>query len=513
MRRAFPWRHIVFLLALLLVLPQFAAADDVSDYAHAVAAAKANALNPAPWTVRDLKIITGPGTGDGNTYVGDKLLAATFTKESYFWNASAGKTMTVHGAPSTSATWVTIGDELKSHLARMGATAANVKLETSRALGMSATNADTMIVELLVTPTVDSIQRPTRDPSIASQPTSLGTKAAFARPTGMSDAAYAHFKAYYDDWLASAYTAGNFPWSQLGYTYIWGRGDALPDIRGLSEFIMPGGTNYTIHAMYALISSLYTTGNGSGDFHVTGNLDTLWTGRMFQPQGNTVVIDAGATVAGGQGLLVTSPGYLVANNGVITGPTAAKFNLPASANVAVLFSSQNPPNAMAAATGKANTLANAGTIESPGTAVLATADDTTVIDTGKISGGHYAIQTGGGADTVIVQNGSLSGPVDLGAGQDSLIVSGSSTLSFAMSPLGTTLPIRNVETVTLGPGTTLALTFPDTGHVATGQTFTIVRAQSLTTPPSGLSVTCNLPKARLLTTANEHILQVTVIRD
>lgn len=513
MRRLFPWRRLVLLLALLVVLPQHGAADDQSDYAQAVAAAKANALNPAPWTVRDLKVITGAGTGDGNTYIDGKLLAATFTIESYFWKAHAGKTMTVHGAPATSATWVTIGDELKSHLTRIGATAANVKRETSRALGMSATNADTMIVELLVTPNIDSIQRPTREPSIAGQPTSLGSKAAFLRPGGMSDAAYAHFKAYYDDWLASAYTTGNFPWSQLGYTYIWGRGDALPDIRGLSEFIMLGGTSYTVHAMYALVSSLYTTGNGSGDFHVTGNLDTLWTGRMFQPQGNTVVVDAEATVAGGQGLLVTSPGYLVANNGVISGPTAAKFNLPASANVAVLFSSQNPPNAKAAATGKANTLANAGTIESPGTAVLATADDTTVIDTGKISGGHYAIQTGAGADTVIVQNGSLSGPVDLGAGQDSLIVSGNSTLAFALSPLGATLPIRNVETVTLGPGTTLALTFPDTEHIANGQTFTLLRTQSLTTPPSGLSATSNLQKTRLLTTANAHILQVTVIRD
>jgi hypothetical protein len=513
MRRLFPWRRLVLLLAILVVLPQPGAADDESDYTRAVAAAKANALAPVPWTVRDLKVITGAGTGDGNTYIDGKLLAATFTKESYFWKAHAGKTMTVHGAPATSATWVTIGDELKSHLARIGATAGDVKRETSRALGMSATNADTMIVELLVTPSVDFIQRPTRDPSVASQPTSLGTNAAFDRPAGMSDAAFTHFKAYYDDWLASAYAAGNFPWSQLGYTYVWGRGDALPDIRGLSEFIMPGGTNYTVHAMYALASYLYTTGNGSGDFHVTGNLDTLWTGRMFQPQGNTVVVDAGATVAGGQGLLVTSPGYLVANNGVITGPTNAKFNLPASANVAVLFLSQNPPNAKAAATSKANTLANGGTIESPGTAVLANADDTTVIVTGKISGGHYAIQTGDGADTVIVQNGSLSGTVDLGAGQDSLIVSGNSTLAFALSPLGATLPIQNVETVTIGQGTTLALTFADAGRIANGQTFTLVRAKSLTTPQSGLSATSNLPKTRLLTTANEHILQVTVIRD
>jgi hypothetical protein len=512
MRRACPWRHLAFLLALLFLLPQPATADDPSDYAHAVAAAKANALNPAPWTVHDLKVITGPGTGDGNTYVNGRLLAATFTKESYFQKAYAGKAMTVFGAPNKSATWVTIGGELKAYLARINATAATVKRETSRALGMSTDNADTMIVELLVAPTIDAIQRPTRDPSVVNQPTSLGTKAAFVRPAGMSEAAYAHFKGYYTDWLGSAYASGNFPWSQLGYTYIWGRGDALPDIRGLSEWIMLGGTDYTVQAMYALISYLYTTGNGSGDFHVTGNLDTLWAGRLFQPQGNTVIIDSGATISGGQGLLLSSPGAVVANNGVITGATAAKFGQIGTADVAVLFTGKNPENVPPAATASADTLTNTGVIDSPGTAVRAIAGDTLVIDTGKIAGGHYAIQTGDGTDTVVVQNGILSGNVDLGAGQDSLVVTGNSTVAVTLSPLGTPLPIRNVETVTLGQGTTLALTFDAPNQVANGQTYTIVRAQSLTTPPSGLTVTSNVPKTRFLTTANEHILQVTALR-
>ena len=53
----------------------------------------------------------------------------------------------------------------------------DVKLETSRVLGMSQTNSNDAVVEMLVSPDVNTIQRPTKDPSVAGQPGSLGSAA------------------------------------------------------------------------------------------------------------------------------------------------------------------------------------------------------------------------------------------------------------------------------------------------------------------------------------------------
>uniref|UniRef100_I2PZ00 Putative autotransporter protein n=1 Tax=Desulfovibrio sp. U5L TaxID=596152 RepID=I2PZ00_9BACT len=510
---AFP--VVVLLFFFSLAFPQRSPADEQSEYDQAVVEAQANARNPSAWSVDNLKVITGPGSGDGNTYVGGKLVAATFTKESYNLGAFAGGPGLVYGTAATSATWVTIGGELKSHLAGLGVTAANVQLETSRALGMSATNSNNMIVEMLVTPDVNTIARPTKDPAVAAEPRSLGTNAAFVQPAGMSDGSFANFKAYYANWLAEAYGPSHFPWTQLGYTYLWGQGDALANIRGLSEFILPGGTSYTVYAMYPLTSYLYTTGNGSGDFHVTGDLDTLWAGRLFQPRGDTVRLDPGATVSGGQGLLVSSPGYTVVNNGTITGTTTTKFGLSGTQDMAVLFLGQTPTaSALAAPAGSTNTLLNTGSIDSPGTAVRALAGDTVIRNIGSIAGGEYAVRTGDGADRLVVAGGLLSGRVDLGGGVDSLTATGTSTLAFSLSPLGTTpAPVQNVEVVRLGPGTSLALTFEKTGYVANAQTYTLINAQSLSVPASGLPVTSDLPMVRGVAVSDGANLTVTGLRD
>ena len=506
-----------FFFCLLVSLGGFTPARAVDNpvYDAAVAEAKANAANPGPWIVTDLKVVTGPGSGDGNTYVDGKLVAATFTKSSYYTSAYPGKVMSVYGSPTSSASWVTIGGELKSSWSRLGVTAADVKLATSQAVGMSDGNSNDTIVEMLVAPTLESIQRPTKDPSIATQPTSLGSAAAFVQPAGMSDAAFANFTAYYNAWEASAYGADNFPWTQLGYTYRWGHGDTLADIRGLSEFILPGSSKYTVYAVYSLTSYLYTAGNGSGDFAVTGNLDTLWAGRNFQPRGDTVRIDAGATVSGGQGLLISSPGYTVTNNGTITGSTSAKFGLTGTEDVAVLFLGQLPgPGTLAAPFGSGNTLVNTGTIASPGTAVEADAGDTAIINVGTLSGGSYAVRTAGGNDRLEVSGGTVSGRVDLGEGLDSLTATGASTLAFAMSPLGLSPdPVHNVESVRLGGDTTLALTFDASGYVASGQRYTIVRAESLSVPESGLAVTSNLPMVHFVAASDGGGLTVTGLRD
>lgn len=511
LRRSFPVLVLVLLLVGLGCAP--AAADDAYD--AAVAEARANAANPGPWTVRNLKVITGAGTGDGNTYVDGKVVAATFTKASYYTSAYPGKTMSVYGSASSSASWVTVGGELKSYWSRTGVTAADAKLATSQVLGMSASNSNDTIVETLVAPSLDSIQRPTKDPSIATQPTSLGSAAAFVRPAGMSDAAFANFTAYYANWEASAYGASNFPWTQLGYTYRWGHGDTLADIQGLSEFILPGSSRYSVYSIYSLTSYLYTAGNGSGDFAVTGTLDTLWAGRSFQPRGDTVTIAAGAVVSGGQGLLISSPGYTVTNSGTITGATTAKFGLAGTEDVAVLFLGQAPAaGALAEPYSPGNRLDNFGTITSPGTAVRADAGDTTIVTSGSLAGGVYAVQTAGGNDRLEVRGGTVSGRIDLGAGVDSLTTSGASTLAFALSPLGTSpIQVANVESVRLGGDTTLALTFDTSGYVANGQSYRLIEAGSLVGPAAGPAVSSNLPMVRFAAATDGSNLTVTGVRD
>jgi hypothetical protein len=510
-----PLAALVLGLCLAAACGPARADDSAAAYDAAVLEAKAHAANPGPWTVGNLRVVTGPGTGDGNTYVNGQVVAATFTKSSYYTGTYPGQSLSVYGTPAASASWVTLGGELKSYLTSQGVTAATVKLETSRALGMSQQNSNDAIVEMLVSPDVNTLQRPTKDPSIASQPSSLGSAAAFVRPAGMSDAAYGNFVAYYNSWEAAAYGASNFPWTQLGYTYRWGLGPSLADIRGLSEFIVPGGARYTVYAVYSLGSYLYTAGNGAGDFRVTGDLDTLWAGRAFQPRGDSVVIEAGATVSGGQGLLVSSPGYTVTNAGTITGPTAAKFALADTADVAVLFLGREAvPGSLAEPYGRTNTLYTSGSIDSPGTAVLAVAGDTHIVNTGTITGGDAAVVTGDGADRLEVRGGTVSGRVDLGGGMDSLVVDGPSTLSFALAPQGTTAaPVQNVESAIFGAQSVLSLTFDPSGYVANGQSYALVSGGAVSLPESGLTVASNLPMVRFSAAAGESGLSVTGWRD
>lgn len=510
-----PVMVLVLLLCLAAVGRPARADDSAAAYDAAVLEAKAHAADPGPWSVSNLRVIAGPGSGDGNAYVDGKVVAATFTKSSYYTSAYPGLSMTVYGQPASSASWVTVGGELKSYLTSQGVSFANVKLETSRVLGMSQQNSNDAVVEMLVSPDVSTIQRPTKDPSVAGQPSSLGSAAAFVRPAGMTDAAYGNFVAYYNSWEAAAYGSSNFPWTQLGYTYRWGLGPSLADIRGLSEFIVLGGSRYTVYAVYSLGSYLYTAGSGSGDFRVTGALDTLWAGRQFQPRGDSVVIEAGATVSGGQGLLISSPGYTVSNAGTITGTTTAKYGLGGTADVAVLFLGREAATgSLAQPYGRTNTLLNAGNIDSPGTAVMALAGDTVVINSGTISGGQAAVVTGDGADRLELRGGVVSGPVDLGGGQDSLIATGPSSLAFALAPQGTSAaPVQNVESVSFGPQTSLSLTFDPSGYVAAGQRYAIVSGGTVSLPDSGLGVTSNLPMVRFTAAADAAGLAVTGWRD
>ena len=135
-----------FLIWLCFFLVSGAAtADDASDYQRAIDQAKAHAAGPDGWTVNDLRVITGPNSGDGNTYVGSKVIVRTFTKESFYTSDYFGKEKTTYGDPTTDAMWVTTGDGLKRFYEVNNATAENVHRLTSISTGMNSTNSNCRI--------------------------------------------------------------------------------------------------------------------------------------------------------------------------------------------------------------------------------------------------------------------------------------------------------------------------------------------------------------------------------
>ena len=483
-----------FLIWLCFFLVSGAAtADDASDYQRAIDQAKAHAAGPDGWTVNDLRVITGPNSGDGNTYVGSKVIVRTFTKESFYTSDYFGKEKTTYGDPTTDAMWVTTGDGLKRFYEVNNATAENVHRLTSISTGMNSTNSNNIIVEFLVDANNNHIIRPVKDPDIAAKPTAFGssTRVDFVKPDDMDDDKYNNFKAYYNNWMEGS--SDTFPWTQLGYTYLWGRGDSLSDIRGLSEYIVPGGTSHMVYGLYSLQSYLYTDGNGSGDFTVTGDCDTLWAGTKFQPYGSRISISQNAKISGGQGILVFSPGYTIDNRGRITGATSTKFGMDNTENIAILFKGgTSVKNGDGHTPSGENILINSGTITSPGTAVKAEAGDTRIESSGAISGEDYAVLTSSGNDSLTIIGGEVTGKIDLGDGEDSLDASGGA-FNFFLNPDQPIAPIRNVETATIADTSSFKIQIPNgSPSVRDGQTFDILTADTLTVNADRLAVSSDL---------------------
>lgn len=465
----------IMVLGLFIKVPAFA-----DEYMDAVNKAELNAeATTRTWVADGLQTITGPG--DGNTYINiggqNRLVVRTYSKEKNTYYYAAGQDTTTYGSPTTDATWVTTGNSLRNYWAQNNINYSNVQPETARALGMNTNVTNDTIMEYIVVPNNENIQRPVKGPDITTYnkntfPLPVDN---FVRPSGISDQKYADYIAYYNNWKKNAYSTNYFPWTQYGYTYRWGYGDDLDDIDGLSEFIMLGKTPVRIYGIYSIQSYLYTTGNGSGDFNVTNNVNTLWAGRRFQPHGNTINITRNALVSGGQGILVSSPGYTINNDGQIIGPTLKKFNYNNTENIAVLFQGIMPtsPNVDPIPNNN-NTLNNTGTITSPGIAVGAYAGNTIINNNngsiegekigifaasgnslinnngGYIQGGQFAVLTGAGTDQINLTNGILQGKINLGAGLDTININpgaGRNLSEIIFNLSTTTAPIQNVETI------------------------------------------------------------------
>ncbi len=423
----------------------------------------------------------------------NRLIVRTLSSASAYngaWGTTvtAGDNYSVYGARTGMNAWVTTGSELTKFIDGANATSAAVVKSLERGLGMNDAGTHDAIFEMAVVvgDTANShLLRPVRNPDptvYASDPATYGTFAAFpadAKAAGIGEGAaanavFANYRAAYANWANQAYSTSPFPWTQLGYTYHWGQTQNVPstlaDVQGMSEFIMlggagsadpaktPSGTNESgklvAVGIYSPQSYLYTKndgtslsgaadaqyGNGFASFHVTGACGTLWAGSAFQAGArlnavlpNTITIESGGSIGGGQGLLVSSPNYTVVNAGTITAnPDTKKFNLEGSENIALLFKGEMHDAPWQGDV--KNILVNTGTITGPGvngTAVGAWAGDTEIATTGTITGtgNGYAVLTASGNDVLSINGGTVSGRIDLGTGLDRLTVRTGGTVS------------------------------------------------------------------------------------
>ena len=504
--------------SLILLAGSAAAADLSPTYSESVQLAIGHASSPAGWTAPSLFTIPDPGGTQGLTYDGGALIVRTATRSRNFkWNYVGQAGYKIYGPATTEAAWVTTGNDATKFLLANGVTGANVTQLLERGLGMDATGTHDAIVEYALVPSNDNLMRPTRNPDITQYlPGQYGDAFPFVKPAGMSDTTYANFKAYYENWKTGAYGQYPFPWTQLGYTFFWGNGNGLANVTGMTEFIILGQTPVQIYGIYATGSYIYTRnkggafsadndaqyGNGFASFKIDGASDTVWAGHRFQKNvrtataaPNEIRIESGGTVSGGQGLLVWSLNYDVVNNGTISGATADKFGINGTANIALLFKGDTGTayGTPITTAGAVNRLTNAGTISSPGTAVKAEAGDTLITNNagGVISGGTYAVRTGAGSDTLTVNGGQITGDIDLGAGTDTVNVTGAGAakLTFTLNKdTAASARVANAETVSIADNTTLAVQVGGTRNVRSNDRFLIVDAAALTVNPANLSI-------------------------
>jgi len=505
---------------LLIFSPSITFASELGpNYAESLHLAIDHAATPSGWTPPSLFVIpdTTVGTTEGLVYDGGKLIVRTATKSRNFkWNYVGQAAYKIYGPATTDAAWVTTGNDATRFLTANGVNGSNVATLLERGLGMDATGTHDAIVEFAFIPTNDNLMRPVRNPDITQYlPAQYGDALPFVKPAGMTDATYANFKAYYENWKAGAYGSYAFPWTQLGYTFFWDNGYTLAQINGMSEFIILGQTPVDIYGIYATQSYIYTRndgtdfstaasaqyGNGFASFKIDGTCDTVWAGHRFQKNvrtttavPNEIRIESGGSVSGGQGLLIWSLNYDVINNGIISGATADKFGISGTSNIAILFKGDTSTDYAITTAGAVNRLTNSGIISSPGIAVKAEAGNTEITNNagGIIAGDVYAIQTGAGDDTVTVNGGNISGRIDLGAGTDSFTVAPGSNarLHFTVNKDAPAVAaIANAETVTIADNTTIAVNFTPTKNISNNDQFLLVDTGTLNATPANLIVT------------------------
>ncbi|MBA4417790.1 MAG: hypothetical protein C0392_07760 [Syntrophus sp. (in: bacteria)] len=482
-RRIWPFVLTLLLFGMLFyaVTPTLVMAAEPPEYLQANINAQAHAADPTGWVLPGLKTITAPG--DGNTWSAGKVMVRAFTNPK-FYNLTNKKFQDL----SAGALWVTTGNELPAWYRNPanGVNAGNIALKTAQLHGLptSVLTQYNAVVEMWVNP--DKVIRPTRDPNRGAQPTALPTQDFATKPAYMSDNDYTKFKTWYSGNITSSY--GNtdpgkqYPWTQLGYTYNWGNDQSsLASVAGLSEFVLLGGwTGVTspleTFAVYSIQSYIYKTGtdgDGSGNFNVTGNVDTIWAGTKFQPTGNTIIIGQNGVVSGGEGIYVSSAGYTVTNSGSILGPTNQKYYGDGPAGTSIYFYD-------------GGTLVNSasGVISGNNIAIgnrPAAAGGVTVTNYGYLSGSQYAMQTGTANDSLIVESGGIvRGSVDLGTGADNILFKTGAEYRTIIDRQNGTASLLNAANIIVQNGAAVTPEIGSTGVIPSGAAYRIAQGTAVT---------------------------------
>ena len=482
--------QIVILLISLIASSSFAATE---TYTEAIDTAKANSGYTGSTTVADkwlasassmISINSSDTHGLQYDSTGRLITRTASTYGSFLVSSSIYPHTNYTYRPDKqpyqdSAAWVTTGNDTTRFLQSNSVTSSNVVTLIERGLGMNndpdPTKAHTVMIEYAVSPDNDHLLRPTKNPDITTynglpsdnQYGNSNIKYPFSQPAGMSDQTYSDYQTFYASHVAGSYTGGGqFPYTQLGYTYFWGHGDPNPStlaqIQGMSEFVILPQTKVNVIGVYSMQSYIYTSnkndgfsaasdaqyGNGFASFDIDGgNCDTIWAGHRFQvntrhstSNPNQITVASGYSVSGGQGILVWSLNYLINNSGTITSDgTTDKFFVGSTSGIGILFEGDTSTTYGTPVTSGINKVINSGIIKGTaagaGTGIKIVAGDTVIENSGTIAG-TTAIQidsdtttitnSGAGAITgaVVVSNNSAAA---LNVGNNALVITGNYT--------------------------------------------------------------------------------------
>ncbi|MDZ7618582.1 MAG: hypothetical protein U1E05_16380, partial [Patescibacteria group bacterium] len=328
--------------------------------------------NPAG-VVHNLTVITDANANlvwqGGSPSPQGHVLMSTFTDY-------AGYTTSYTDSVYRSTLWTSAAPELYDFLRDNEVPAGDVAERAKQLLGMPSSHPGDRVVELWVRR--DNLRRPSRDPDVTNPDSSLE----------FPDDVDVNYPGHRAQFLAnmSTYTAATpYPWTQLGYTYDWGDSETN---QGLTEFWVGAydaadvaKTAVSVYAVFSIGSYPYWDRDGH-NFNITGDCDTVWAGADYVPTDgdNAIVIHPGATVY--QGILVSSEGYSVLNEGTVLGPGR---NADRTFRAGVLRFDGS------------GMLVNEGTIAGQ-IAVQATAGEQWIANLpgGTIRGTQYAIQTADG---------------------------------------------------------------------------------------------------------------------
>ncbi len=130
--------------------------------------------------------------------------------------------------------WVFTEDEIYEW-GQTNGLADDMVLRMEQLIGLPPENGKTHFTILEVSP--DDLYRPSRDNEIDD------TQAELEFPDDVDE----EYKEWFEEYAASSYTLGGYPWTGLGYTYDWA--DNGTDY-GLSEFILKNGSEAHVVGTY-----------------------------------------------------------------------------------------------------------------------------------------------------------------------------------------------------------------------------------------------------------------------